>query len=119
MNYDQNNVFARILRGEIPCHRICENEGGISFYDVSPQAKIHALVIPKGPYRDAFCFHSKATSKEILDFSHLLTQTLQALDLVGPDGFRLIANSGKNGGQEVPHYHIHILGGESIGPLRK
>lgn len=115
MTYDKNNVFAKILRGEIPAKKILETETALAFYDVHPKASTHALVIPKGAYLNAQDFFGRASDREILGFSRAVAQTMESLTLEG--GCRLIANQGLNGGQEVPHFHVHILGGQSLGPM--
>jgi len=116
MPYDANNIFARILRGEIPAKKIYEDAYALAFYDIHPQAPIHALVIPKGAYVDAYDFGANAPAEEVLGFTRAVTHVAQLLGL--PDhGFRMIANAGAHGGQEVPHYHIHLLGGQTLGPM--
>lgn len=116
MPYDSNNVFAKILRGEIPCNRLFENEFALSFADIHPQAPVHILVIPKGEYTDQADFAARASEAEIAGFTRALGAVIK-LAGVGETGYRLIANSGANGGQEVPHYHVHILGGRALGPM--
>lgn len=116
MAYDNQNIFARILRGEVPCKKISEDEYHLAFHDVFPKAPIHGLVIPKGPYRDAQDFHQRANIEEIAGFYKGAAKAVEALDL-REGGFRIISNAGVNGGQEVPHYHIHILGGRKLGPM--
>jgi len=116
MPYDPTNVFARIVRGEIPCKKLYENEVALAFSDLHPQAPTHALVIPKGSYRDAADFAASATEAEIVGFTRALGEVI-ALAGLTEDGYRLIANSGANGGQEVPHYHVHVLGGRALGPM--
>ena len=118
MSYDKNNIFAKILRKEIPCKKIFENEYVLSFYDTNPQKKIHALVIPKGEYIDLDDFHSHATEKEIIEFNKSITHIVKILKISNQeDGYRVITNIGKNGGQEVPHLHFHIFAGENIGKM--
>jgi histidine triad (HIT) family protein len=114
--YQKDNIFAKIIRGEIPAKKICENDNALSFYDIHPQAKIHVLVIPKGEYTNLQDFTTNASVEEILDFFDLLNATATALAL-NKEGFRTISNSGANGGQEVPHFHMHLLGGESLGKM--
>lgn len=116
MAYDSNNVFAKILRGEIPCKKLFENEYALSFADIHPQAPTHVLVIPKGAYTDQADFSARATDAEIVGFTRAVGEVVKLCGLAD-GGYRLIANSGVNGGQEVPHYHIHILGGRSLGPM--
>ena len=119
MIYDDNNIFAKVLRGEIPCKKIYEDEYVLSFYDISPQKKIHALVIPKGKYIDLDDFASKASDKEILGLLkgiNLVAKKLKISSDTGK-GYRTIANISENGGQEVPHLHFHLFGGEKVGKM--
>lgn len=116
MTYDSANIFARILRGEIPCKKIAENDVALAFHDIHPQAPVHALVIPKGAYRDHADFAMRATDPEIAGFERLVGQVAAQLD-VAATGYRLIANAGVHAHQEVPHYHVHILGGRALGPM--
>ena len=109
MTYDNNNIFAKILRGDIPNNTVYENEFVLSFHDIAPIAPIHVLVIPKVPYIDFSDFHQKADQKIITQFYQGAELTIQNLNL--PNGYRLVSNKGEVGGQEVPHYHIHILSG--------
>lgn len=115
MLYDQNNIFAKILRGEIPCKPISENAFYLAFHDIQPKAPVHVLVIPKGNYINAQDFHSTASPEEITGFYKGLAVVTESLNL--KEGFRLISNCGLNGGQEVPHYHMHLLGGQQLGPI--
>ena len=118
MNYDKNNIFAKILRNEIPCKKVYENDYVLSFYDVNPQKKIHILVIPKGEYIDLDNFNSKASEKEIIEFIKAITHIVKMLKISNQeDGYRVLSNIGKNGGQEVFHFHYHIFGGEKIGKM--
>ena len=120
MSYDDNNIFAKILRGEISCKKIHEDEFVLAFYDVNPQKKIHALVIPKGEYENLDDFYSKASDKEIaglLKGIGIVAKKIGVSDLVKGGGYRSLVNVGKNGGQEVPHLHFHILGGEKVGKM--
>jgi len=120
MNYDKNNIFAKILRGEIPCKKIYEDEFVLAFYDVNPQKKIHALVIPKGEYVNLDDFSSKASEKEIVGLIKgigLVAKKLGVSEAVKGQGYRSLVNVGENGGQEVPHLHFHILGGEKVGKM--
>ena len=110
MIYDDNNIFAKILRDEIPCKKIYEDEYVLSFYDISPQKKIHALVIPKGKYIDLDDFASKASEKEfsgLIKGINLVAKKLQISSDTGK-GYRALANISENGGQEVPHLHFHL-----------
>jgi len=118
VNYNKNNIFAKILRGEIPCKKVYENEYVLSFYDVNPLKKKHILVIPKGEYIDLDDFHDKASEKEIIEFNKSITHIVKMLKISNQeDGYRVLSNIGKNGGQEVPHLHYHIFGGEIIGKI--
>ena len=120
MNYDKNNIFAKILRGEIPCKKIYEDEFVLAFYDVNPQKKIHALIIPKGEYVNLDDFSSKASEKEIVGLIKGLGTVAKKLgvsEVVKGGGYRSLVNVGGDGGQEVPHLHFHILGGEKVGKM--
>ena len=120
MNYDKNNIFAKILRGEIPCKKIYEDEFVLAFYDVNPQKKIHALVIPKGEYVNLDDFSSKASEKEIVGLIKGLGTVAKKLgvsEVAKGGGYRSLVNVGGDGGQEVPHLHFHILGGEKVGRM--
>ena len=115
MKYDKNNIFAKILRSEIPCKKVYENKYVLAFYDINPQKKIHVLVIPKGEYTDLDHFHHEATEKEIIEFNKSITHIVKILKI--KDGYRTLSNIGQNGGQEVPHFHFHIFAGEKIGKM--
>ena len=122
MAYDRNNIFAKILRGEIPLkpdEKIYENEYVLSFYDINPRKKIHALVIPKGEYTDLDDFIQKASEKEIFEFFKGISSVAKKLSisLDKGKGYRAIANVGEDGGQEVPHLHFHLVGGEKVGKM--
>ena len=120
MTYDKNNIFAKILRGEIPCKKIYEDEFVLAFYDVNPQKKIHALVIPKGEYVNLDDFSSKASEKDIVGLIKgigIVAKELGVSEVVKGKGYRSLVNVGENGGQEVPHLHFHILGGERVGKM--
>ena len=119
MKYDENNIFAKILRGEIPCKKIYEDNFVLSFYDINPQKKIHALVIPKGKYINLDDFSEKASSDEILGLMKGLSIVAQKLGISKDKGkgYRIISNISEDGGQEVPHLHFHIFGGEKIGKM--
>ena len=120
MKYDDNNIFAKIIRGEIPCEKIYEDEFVLAFYDVNPQKKIHALVIPKGEYLNLDDFSSGATEKEIVGLIRgigTVAKKLGVSEVVKGGGYRSLVNVGANGGQEVPHLHFHIFGGEKIGKM--
>lgn len=116
MAYDQNNIFALILRGEIPCDKVYEDEFALSFKDINAQAPVHVLVIPKGEYVSMADFSSTASSEEIAGFFRAVGETARKLDLE-EEGYRLIANTGSNAHQEVPHLHFHILSGKKLGPM--
>ncbi|CAO4841415.1 MAG: putative HIT-like protein [Holosporales bacterium] len=111
--YDQNNIFAKILRGDISCQSIYEDEHCLSFRDIFPQAPVHVLVIPKGAYQDFEDFHQNANPSQILGFYKGVQQVINLLNL--EKGYRLITNKGELGGQTVPHYHVHILSGRPLG----
>ena len=120
MSYDKNNIFARILRGEIPCKKIYENEYILSFYDINPQKKVHALVVPKGEYIDLDDFSSRASEKEISELIKGISLIAKKLGISLSDsgkGYRSLVNIGENGGQEVPHLHFHLFGGEKVGKM--
>ena len=120
MSYDKNNIFARILRSEISCKKIYENEYILSFYDINPQKKVHALVIPKGEYTDLDDFSSKASEKEISELIKGISLVAKKLDISLSDngkGYRSLVNIGEHGGQEVPHLHFHLFGGEKVGKM--
>ena len=120
MAYDKNNIFAKILRSEIPCKKIYEDEFVLAFHDINPQKKIHALVIPKGEYVNLDDFCSKATEKEIVVLIKgvgIVAKKLGVSEEVKGGGYRSLVNVGDNGGQEVPHLHFHIFGGEKVGKM--
>ena len=119
MEYDENNIFAKILRGEISCKKIYEDEFVLSFYDINPQKKIHALVIPKGNYIDLDDFAHKASEKEIIGLIKGINAVAQKLKISSNTGkgYRALANISENGGQEVPHLHFHLFGGEKVGKM--
>lgn len=118
--YDDQNIFAKILRGEIPNDTVLETEHTLAFNDIAPQAPIHVLVIPKGPYVCYDHFALEASDAEIADFNRVVGQICQTKGLQpgeGGDGFRLISNAGKDAVQEVPHLHVHILAGRNLGRM--
>ena len=119
MSYDKNNIFAKILRKEIPCKKIFENEHVLSFHDISPQKKIHALVIPKGEYIDLDDFNARASDQEIVALSKAITEVSKILGISSNTGkgYRALTNLSEDGGQEVPHLHFHIFGGEKVGKM--
>ena len=114
--YDEQNIFARILRGEIPNRTVYEDEWVLAFHDISPQAPTHVLVIPKGKYVSFADFSAKASDAEIAGFMRAVGKVAQTLGLEEP-GYRLIANMGEHSGQEVPHFHMHIVGGRPLGRM--
>ena len=116
MTYNNNNIFAKILRKEIPCKKVYENEYALAFYDINPQAKIHILVIPKGKYISFADFSKNASKDEIAGFFKAIGKVAQDQNLV-EEGYRLLANHGANAGQEVPHFHFHIFGKQPLGPM--
>ena len=116
MSYDKNNIFAKILRREIPCKKVYENEHVLAFHDINPQKKVHVLVIPKGEYVDLDDFNSKASDKEIVELNKAVTHVAKLMG-VKENGYRALTNIGKDGGQEVPHLHFHIFAGEKIGKM--
>lgn len=116
VSYDSNNIFARILRGEIPCNKAFENDHALAFHDVNPQAPVHILVIPKGAYVSIADFSQKASAAEQSEFFAAISAIVTEFDLADT-GFRTISNTGLNGGQEVPHFHVHIVGGKPLGRM--
>ena len=116
MTYDSENIFAKILQGEIPNKTIYENEHVLAFEDINPQAPVHILIIPKGPYVDMADFSIRASEEEQVAFTKSIGEIVKIAQLEST-GFRAIANTGTNGLQEVPHYHLHILGGWPLGPM--
>jgi len=115
-DYDDQNIFAKILRGENPNQTVLETEHSLAFRDIQPQAPVHVLVIPKGPYVSYDHFAMAASNAEIADFTRAIG-TVCKMEDVQRDGFRLISNTGTNGVQEVPHLHVHILGGRRMGRM--
>jgi len=116
--YDKENIFAKILRKEIPNDTVIETDLSLAFKDINPMAPVHVLVIPKGPYVNYDHFVSNASNEEILDFNNTVKEVIKKFDLDperNGNGYRLIANTGLNGVQEVPHLHFHILGGRNMG----
>ena len=114
--YDENNIFAKILRNEIPCSKVYEDDNSLFFYDINPQAKIHVLGIPKVKCIDFTDFALNSNNETISLFFKNIDLVIEKLN-IKKTGFRLVTNSGENGGQEVPHFHVHILGGEKIGKI--
>ena len=116
MAYDANNIFARILRGEIPAKKIYEDNHALAFHDVHPQAKVHALVVPKGAYVSWADFSARASEAEITGFVRAVGKVAKQLG-VEDSGYRLLANHGPDSHQEVPHLHVHIFGGQRLGRM--
>ena len=119
MVYDNQNIFAKILRGEIPCNKIYEDDFVLSFYDINPQKKIHALVIPKGKYIDLDDFSLNASSEEMVGLLKGVNKVAVKLGIsnITGKGYRALTNISSDGGQEVPHLHFHLFGGEKIGKM--
>lgn len=116
MAYDSNNIFARILRGEIPAKKLFENEHALAFPDIAPKAPTHVLVIPKGPYISFSDFAANASDVEIAGFVRAVGEVARMTG-AADNGYRLIANAGSDAHQEVPHFHVHILAGRALGPM--
>jgi histidine triad (HIT) family protein len=116
LEYDDQNIFAKILRGEIPCRKVFEDEWALAFDDINPQAPVHVLVIPKGAYVSWDDFSTKASDAEVAGFVRAVGHVARELGLVEP-GYRLLANIGMDAHQEVPHLHVHIFGGKPLGPM--
>ena len=114
--YDESNVFARILRGELPCRKVHEDEHALAFHDIRPLADVHILVIPKGAYVSWDDFSERADEAEIAGFVRAVGRVAREAGLVAP-GYRLLANVGLDGHQEVPHLHVHLFGGRPLGPM--
>ena len=119
MSYDDNNIFAKILRGDIPCKKIYEDDFVLSFHDINPQKKVHALVIPKGKYIDLDDFNTRASDKEIVGLIKGISIVAKKLGISADNGkgYRALANISEYGGQEVPHLHFHLFGGEKVGKM--
>jgi histidine triad (HIT) family protein len=114
--YDDTNIFARILRGELPCTKVHEDDFSLAFHDINPQAPTHILVIPKGPYVSWDDFSARGSDVEIAGFVRAVGQVARDLGLVAP-GYRLLANVGFDSHQEVPHLHVHLFAGQKLGPM--
>lgn len=115
MAYDKNNIFAKIIRGEIPCDKIFENEYTLAFHDINKQAPVHALVIPKGEYT---CFTDFANNASTEEIAALIKAVEKVSNILGvSEGYRILSNKGSNGGQEVPHLHFHVFGGKKLGRM--
>jgi histidine triad (HIT) family protein len=119
MSYNKNNIFAKILRKEIPCKKIFENDHVLSFYDINPQKKIHALIIPKGEYINLDDFNQRASDLEIVALVKAITEVTNILGISKDKekGYRVLTNIDQHGGQEVPHLHFHVFGGEKVGKM--
>jgi len=118
MAYDENNIFAKIVRGEIPCNKVYEDEYALAFHDIAPQAPTHVLVIPKGPYVSSDDFAAKASDAEIAGLVRAVGKVARDLGVVA-DGYRMLSNHGRDAHQEVPHFHIHIFAGKDLGRMIK
>ena len=114
--YDDSNVFAKILRGELPCKTVYEDEHALAFHDINPLAPVHILVIPKGAYVSWDDFSERASDAEMAGFVRAVGHVAREGGMVA-QGYRLLANTGKRAGQEVAHPHVHIFGGEPLGPM--
>jgi diadenosine tetraphosphate (Ap4A) HIT family hydrolase len=116
MAYDNNNIFAKILRGEIPCDKVYEDAHVLAFRDIRPLARVHVLLIPKGPYESFEDFSAHASEAEIVAFHRAIPKVSRAVG-IDVTGYRAISNNGADSHQEVPHLHLHLLGGQRLGPL--
>lgn len=116
--YDETNIFARILRGEIPCDKVYEDDHALAFRDINPQTPTHVLVIPKGAYVSFDDFSGKASAEEIAGFVRAAGKVARDLGAVEP-GYRILANTGRDAHQEVPHFHLHIFAGKDLGRMIK
>ncbi|QIL01858.1 histidine triad nucleotide-binding protein [Sphingomonas sinipercae] len=114
--YDDDNIFARILRGDLPCKQVYEDEFALAFHDINPLAAVHVLVVPKGKYVSWDDFSERASDAELAGFVRAIGKVAREQQLV-VQGYRLLANTGKRAGQEVPHLHVHIFGGQPLGPM--
>lgn len=118
MAYDDNNIFARIIRGEIPCNKVYEDDYALAFHDINPQAPTHVLVVPKGPYVSSDDFTATAPDAEIAGFMRAVGKVARDLGAVA-DGYRMLSNHGRDAHQEVPHFHMHIFAGKNLGRMIK
>lgn len=116
MTYDAENIFAKILRGEIPCNKVFEDDHALAFHDINPQAPVHVLVIPKGAYRTSEEFAEKASEAEIAGFFRAVARVARDMNVIDT-GYRILANQGRDGHQEVPHFHMHLFGGRDLGGM--
>ncbi|HMO76764.1 MAG TPA: histidine triad nucleotide-binding protein [Sphingopyxis sp.] len=114
--YDETNIFARILRGELPCKKVHEDEYSLAFHDINPQAPTHILIIPKGAYVSWDDFSERGSEAEIAGFVRAVGRVARDLGLVAP-GYRLLANVGLDSHQEIPHLHVHLFAGKKLGPM--
>ena len=114
--YDRDNIFAKVLRGEIPCRKVYDDEFALAFHDIAPQAAVHVLVVPKGEYVSWDDFSARAPADLIAGFVRAVGTVAREMGLVEP-GYRLLANVGAHGGQEVPHLHVHLFGGQPLGRM--
>ena len=115
-SYDDSNIFARILAGEIPCNKVLETDHSFAFRDIHPQAPVHVLVIPKGRYVSFDHFAAEASDAEIVDFTRAIARVSEEAE---GKGYRLISNTGEHGHQDVPHLHVHVVGGRRLGSMLK
>jgi diadenosine tetraphosphate (Ap4A) HIT family hydrolase len=118
MAYDESNIFAKILRGEIPCNRVYEDDWALAFHDIDPQAPVHVLVVPKGSYSSSDDFSANATGEEIIGFFRAVGKVARDLGAVEP-GYRILSNCGPDAHQEVMHFHMHIFAGKDLGRMIK
>jgi diadenosine tetraphosphate (Ap4A) HIT family hydrolase len=114
--YDAGNIFARILRGEVPCRRVYEDEWALAFHDIQPRAPVHVLIVPKGAYVSSADFFARGTEAELAGFCRAVARVASDMGLDEP-GYRILANAGGHGHQEVPHFHVHLFGGRELGPM--
>lgn len=114
--YDDNNIFAKVLKGEIPCKKVYEDDHTLAFEDIHPQAPVHTLIVPKGKYISMHDFAAKGTEAELAAFVRAIGK-VTALKELDDQGYRIIVNSGVDGGQEVPHLHVHVCGGRRLGRM--
>ncbi len=118
MAYDHDNIFAKILRGEIPCDKVHETEHALAFRDINPQTPVHVLVIPKGRYVSMDDFSANAPDAELADFNRAVGTVARMMGVV-ENGYRILSNHGRDGHQEVPHFHMHVFGGKNLGRMIK
>jgi diadenosine tetraphosphate (Ap4A) HIT family hydrolase len=118
MAYDDDNIFAKILRGEIPCDKVHETEHALAFRDINPQTPVHVLVIPKGRYVSMDDFSANAPDAELADFNRAVGTVARMMGVV-ENGYRILSNHGRDGHQEVPHFHMHVFGGKNLGRMIK